>query len=227
MLKLKFYGQSCFVLRGETVTLAFDPYLSENPAKIPLDADVKLDYILVSHAHADHLGDTVALSEHFGATVVTTAEMGRHVTSLGCKKVEPMHIGGAIRLPQMRVKATLALHGSGVAGGFACGFLVTVEGVTLYFAGDTGLFGDMRLLGQYNAIDYALLPIGDRFTMGPEDAAIAAEMLNPRFVIPMHYNGNARTMQDPQRFVRLAAERSAAKVIVLAPGEETELLPRE
>ena len=223
MGKLTFYGQACFSAEHGNFSLIFDPYLSENPAQVVSPDQVHPNYILVSHGHGDHLGDTVSLALDNGAAVITTAEMGHFLKNKAEKiQVEPMHIGGSWKFPFGRVKLTPALHGAGVPGGVACGFLVELGGTVIYFAGDTALFSDMSLIGRNRRIDYALLPIGDRFTMGPEDAAEAAALLNARNVIPMHYNGNARTRQDPHRFRTLVEARCGSNVIIMTPGETLE-----
>ena len=225
MSTLKFFGQSCFTLQAKEHLLIFDPYLKDNPAKVAMPEDIHPDYILVTHGHADHLGDTVLLTEqNENAAVITTAEMGRHMLApKGVKKLETMHIGGKWQFPFGTVRVTQALHGAEAPGGLACGFVVTVEGKSVYFAGDTGIFGDMKLLGELVRIDYALLPIGDRYTMGPEDAALATKLLNCRNVIPMHYNGNPRTMQDPKVFEKLVHEACNARTIIMNPGDSINL----
>lgn len=212
------------MVEHDGTALIFDPYLSQNPAKTVTPDQVKPDYIFVSHGHADHLGDTVELAIDNHATVITTAEMGRYLTSQAKEiKVEPMHIGGQWKFPFGTVKVTPALHGAGIPGGVACGFLVDLGDVVIYFAGDTALFSDMKLIGRRKRIDYALLPIGDRFTMGPEDAADAAALLGARKIVPMHYNGNARTEQDPDRFVQLVKRCCDSEVVVMAPGETIDI----
>lgn len=220
MTEIRYFGQSCFELYDGRHRLLFDPYLSKNPAQTAQPSELHPDYILVSHGHADHVGDAVAISNDNAAPVITTPELGHFLEKEGCRSTELLHIGGRITLPFGTVKATQALHGCGaVPGGVACGFLVVMDGRTFYFAGDTGLFGDMRLLGQYDRIDCAFLPIGDRFTMGPEDAAIAAGLLRADHVIPMHYNANAKTMQDPEAFRCLTERSTHSRVLVMRPGE--------
>jgi L-ascorbate metabolism protein UlaG (beta-lactamase superfamily) len=216
---LRFFGQSCFTIEGNGDMLIFDPFLTGNLAKVAMPDEIHPTYILVSHGHADHIGDTVKLSQDNQAVVITTAEMGHYLAEKGCQNIEPMHIGGSVEFPFGKVKVTPALHGCGIPAGVACGFLVTIEEKTIYFAGDTGLFGDMKLIGDYQKIDYALLPIGDRFTMGPDDAVIAASLLKAKNVIPMHYNGNVRTMQNPQQFAEKLVRATMSKPVIMIPGD--------
>ena len=224
MVSIKFLGQSCFLFDNGQHQLLFDPYLSKNPAQVASPDEVTPDYILVTHGHADHIGDAVEISNRTGAPVITTPEVGHYLEDKGCRATELLHIGGKIHLPFGFVKATQALHGCGnIPGGVACGFLVQFDGKLFYFAGDTGLFEGMRLLGQYNEIYCSLLPIGDRFTMGPEDAAIAAALLKTAYVIPMHYNGNAKTMQDPDVFRQLVEQNTNSKALIMQPGVTIEL----
>lgn len=224
MSKLSFYGQACFAVTHKDTVLIFDPFLSANPAKAIMPCQIHPDYIFVTHGHQDHVGDAVELAADNHAVIITTAEIGRFLASQAEGiKVEPMHIGGAWRFPFGTVKITPALHGAGVPGGVACGFLISLEEITIYFAGDTALFSDMKLIGRHRKIDYALLPIGGRFTMGPEDAAEAAALLNARKVVPMHYNGSAHTMQDPQYFAKLVTQCCDSEVIIMLPGETINL----
>lgn len=130
-----------------------------------------------------------------------------------------MHLGGTHNFDFGLVRITLAFHGSGIPGGHACGFIVKLPNKTIYFAGDTALFGDMQLLGQLEKIDYALLPIGDNFTMGPVDATLACKLLNASNVIPIHYNTWPIIAQDPLKFKQAVEQQGYAQVIILNPGE--------
>ena len=138
-------------------------------------------------------------------------------------KLHGMNLGGTLQLPWGSVHMVLALHSSGVAGGCACGYIIRIGGKTVYFAGDTAIFSDMKFLGERDAIDYAMLPIGDNFTMGPEDAALAASWLHAKHVIPIHYNTWPIIAQDPKEFKKLCEAASDANVLVVKPGESIEL----
>ena len=214
---LTFYGQSTFLLSHGDLKLLIDPYLDKNPFKTAKADDIDAQYILVSHAHGDHLGDAAAIAKRTGAKVIATSEIIRQLNADGVTNVRPMSIGGKAELEFGWVKVTNAVHGSGVAGGQAAGFIISFYGKTVYFAGDTALFGDMAYIGRAG-LDYALLPIGDNFTMGPEDAAEAVGLLKPKKVIPMHYNGNAFTQQDPAKFQKLVEGRYSIPVIIMKPG---------
>lgn len=223
MVKLMYLGHSCFILSNGQESLIFDPYINGNPGAGDIDPqNIAVNYVLVSHAHGDHLGDAVEICQHNNAVLVSTFEVGNLCRSQGVSRIHTGHIGGRANFPFGYLRFTPALHGAGVAGGMACGFYVNFYRAGVYFAGDTGLFSDMKLLGQLEEIDYALLPIGDNYTMGPSDAAIAAGFLKPRVVIPMHYNTNDLIRQDPLLF-KAQVEEKGTMVEVMEPGAELEL----
>jgi L-ascorbate metabolism protein UlaG (beta-lactamase superfamily) len=215
---LTYLGHSVFVLARGDMKLVFDPYLTGNPWQVATADEIGANYILVSHAHQDHLGDTVAIAKRTGAKVITTAEVARLLRDQGCNTTVPMHIGGKKAFEFGYVRVTPAIHGSGVAGGFAAGFVVEFYGKTVYFAGDTALFGDMALIGKQAKLDYALLPIGNNYTMGAEDAVEAVGMLQPKVVIPMHYNSHELIKQSPEEFQRMVQDRYRIPVRVMQPG---------
>ena len=212
---------SCFTVTKNGVTLLFDPFIDGNPEGLGVN-DIKADYIFVSHAHGDHLGSALEIAKACDATIISTNEIGVMASGEGCK-AEGMHIGGTHQFPFGKVRITLAFHGSGIAGGHACGFVVDLFGTKFYFAGDTGIFMDMQLLQRLDAFDYAILPIGDYYTMGPADAAIAAELLKAKYVIPVHYNTWPPIAQDPEAFKAKVEATTPSKVLIVKPGSSIEL----
>jgi len=220
-MKITYYSHDVFLLEHDGTRLIIDPFLTGNENAPVKAEDVKVDYVLLTHAHPDHLGDGVVLSTNNDATIIAPFEVTLICQSLGAEKTHAMHIGGAHNFDFGRVKLTIAHHGSawvddkGVHyGGNPCGFLVTMGGKTVYHAGDTGLFMDMQLIGEMNSIDVALLPIGDNFTMGIDDAVKAVEFLNPALSIPMHYDTFPVIQTDPKEFVaKVEAVRQKARVM--------------
>ncbi|HED24838.1 MAG TPA: metal-dependent hydrolase, partial [Firmicutes bacterium] len=188
MPELTFLGHASFHLREEEKeTLLFDPFVTDNPLAPLSLSEITADYILISHGHFDHLGDAYKIAEKEGSTIISTAEIAGQAGEKGLN-THGQHLGGRHRFPFGSVKLTLAFHGSGIAGGHACGFVVDYYGKKIYFAGDTALFSDMKLIGELDSLDLALLPIGDNFTMGIDDAVMAASFLQAKEVIPYHYN---------------------------------------
>ncbi len=220
-IQFHYIHHSAFTFSDGKTTLLFDPYLEGNPEGLTA-GDIKADYIFISHAHGDHLGDAYEIAKRNDALIISTAEIAHDAETHGCR-AHAMHLGGTFAFPFGRVRITPAFHGSGIAGGHACGFIVRLAGKVIYFAGDTSLFGDMKLLGELEKIDYALLPIGDNFTMGPDDAVIAAKFLGARNVIPIHYSTWPIIAQDPQAFKAKAEAETASKVLTIAPGSTVEL----
>ncbi|NLN47644.1 MAG: metal-dependent hydrolase [Clostridiales bacterium] len=220
-MKINFIGHSCFTIEEEDYSLIIDPFISGNPAaKVKVD-DLKPTHILVSHAHGDHLGDAVELAKKTKVKVYTTNELGGELRDEGVDAVSG-HIGGKVKTEFGSIKYFQAFHGSGLSGGFACGFIIDMGGKKIYHAGDTGLTKDMELLADEN-IDVAMLPIGDFYTMGPEDAGKAVKMIKPKYVIPMHYNTFPPIKQDPGAFANSVKQMTQIKPIVLNPGETFEL----
>jgi L-ascorbate metabolism protein UlaG (beta-lactamase superfamily) len=210
--KLTWYGHAALALETGGYKILVDPFLSGNPMA-PVSADrVEADFILLSHGHGDHVGDTIEIAKRTGAMVISNFEIAGWCEEKGTK-AHGQHLGGGYQHPFGYLKFTLALHGSGLPdgkyGGNPAGFLLTTnDKKKIYLAGDTGLFGDMRLIGE-EGLDLAVIPIGDNFTMGPDDALRAVKFLTPKNVIPIHSNSWAQ---------RVAAE-TQAKVEVLKPGE--------
>jgi len=225
-VKITWYGHACFLIETKGTKLLTDPFLTGNQlAPVRVDM-VEADYILVSHGHGDHVGDGVAIAKRTGATVISNFEIQNWFVSQGVENVHAQHIGGGYDYPWGRVKLTIAHHGSalpdGTYGGNPVGFLFYIEGKKIYHACDTGLFYDMRLIGE-EGIDLAILPIGDNFTMGPDDALRAVKLIEPRQVVPIHYNTFDVIKQDPHAWARRVESETSAKVVVMGPGDTLEL----
>lgn len=226
-MQVKFLGHSCVQVCGSK-TILIDPYLSGNPTA-PVAADeVAADYILVTHGHGDHLGDTVEIAKRTGATVVAMVELARWLQNRGVQKTMDINVGGAYTFADgFKVKLTPAWHSSqlpdGTPCGLAVGFIFWLDGLCFYHAGDTGLFGDMRdVIAPHNP-DWAFLPIGDYYTMGPDDAVIAAKWLAAKNVMPIHYNTFPLLKQDAAAFAARVEAEAGAKCHILAPGGELQI----
>jgi len=225
-IKITWYSHACFLIETQQAKLLIDPFISDNPLS-PQKADqIEADYILVSHGHGDHLGDTVNIARRTGATVISNYEIQTWLISQGVENAHPQHIGGGFDYPWGRVKLTIAQHGSalpdGSYGGNPCGFLLYIEGKKIYHACDTGLFYDMKLIGE-EGIDLAILPIGDNFTMGPDDALRAVKLIEPKQAIPILYDTFDVIKQDPHAWAKRVEKETIAKVIVMKPGESLNL----
>ena len=185
-----FLGHAGFLLTDGTHTLAIDPFLTGNPSAVHKPEEIRCDYIGLTHGHADHFGDTMAIAEANGATVIAPNEICEHLNETGYGKTEPGNPGGRILTPFGYVGFTPAFHSSSLEGkymGPACGLTAQIGQVTFYHCGDTALFSDMKLIGQIVKPDVAMIPVGDRFTMGPKLGKMAAEFIAPTYAIPVHY----------------------------------------
>jgi L-ascorbate metabolism protein UlaG (beta-lactamase superfamily) len=227
-LSITWYGHSTFLITtpgGKRIVT--DPWLEHNPMCPPgMKKIPEADLILVSHGHSDHTGDVVAVSRGTGAPIVAVYELALWLERKGLQNVHGMGIGGTITIAGLQVTMVPAVHTSSVVEndvsiylGQPAGFVVrTEDDEAFYFAGDTAVFGDMRLIAEMHAPRIAFLPIGDHFTMGPEGAALAARMLGVRQVVPMHYGTFPVLTGTPERLEQLV-ESHGIGVLVLKPGE--------
>lgn len=221
----KYHGHATFELTDGTTTVLVDPWFTGNPAGVVSADDVNADTILITHAHGDHVGDGPAIAARTGATLITVNELANYLSAKGLENVVGGNHGGTIEFTGGSAKFTQAWHSSSytdetgsVAPGVPAGFVVRYGGVAIYFAGDTALFGDMALIGE-EGIDVAVLPIGDKFTMGPVDAVRAAKFVGAKTVIPSHFNTFPAIAQDGEAFAAAIAEKTSSKAVVLKPGE--------
>jgi len=227
---LTFHGHSCVRVTGTTGEVVIDPFLTGNDSADISPEDLNPDAILITHGHGDHLGDALSIASRSGALIVAPYELAEYCRQKGIRRVHSMQMGGSFKFDFGWVKLTQALHGSAVIKqgqieytGNPCGFLLRMDDCLIYHAGDTGLFGDMKLIGDLHDIDAAFLPIGDNFTMGPEDALIAVGLLRPRIVVPIHYNTFGLIKQDAQTFKAEVENNTNSICYVLQPGESIEV----
>ncbi len=230
-VSVTFLGHACFQLVSpEGAHILIDPWLKDNPQAPAGAADVdKLDFILVSHAHMDHLGDTVDLAGKSGAAVIAMPEISRYLMQKGLSQEQAigMNKGGSLMAGSFRVTMVHAIHSSSIAegdqvvyGGEAAGFVIRFQnGFSLYYAGDTGVFYDMKIIRDLYKPELAILPIGSHYVMGPEEAVYACELLQPRYVIPMHFGTFPALTGTPEKFQELMQRLPEVEVLVMKPGE--------
>ena len=224
--KLTWYGHGCWLIETGGSKILLDPFLADSPTAPIKQDQVDAQFVLVSHGHFDHVADAAAIVRRTGATVVSNFEICQWLSQQGAKNTEPMNLGGTIALPFGRVKLTIAHHSSvlpdGTYGGNPCGFLLYLAEGNVYFACDTGLFYDMKLIGAAG-IKLAVVPIGDRFTMGPDDAVEAVKLIGPERVVPSHYDTWPPIAQDAQQWAQRVKRETKAEPLVLKPGGVIEL----
>ncbi len=221
--KVLWHGHSTFALDIDGINVLIDPFFSGNPTADVSHESVPADYILVSHGHGDHLGDTLAIARRTHALVISNTEIVKWLIGQRVANTHSQHIGGGYHHPFGYLKLTIAHHGSclpdGSDGGSPAGFLITTpDGHKIYFAGDTGLFSSMSLYGD-EGIDLAMLPIGDNFTMGPDDALRAVRLLRPKTVVPMHFDTWKPIEQDAAAWVERVNAETDSRAVLLAPGD--------
>ena len=225
MVRLTYFSHSAWQIESKGITILIDPFLDGNPTSPVKSGEVSADYIIITHAHGDHIGDAIPIAKRTGATIISNFEIANWCTAQGVN-AHPMHIGGSREFPFGTVKLTQAFHGSsfpdGSYGGMPAGVLVMVEGKTIYHSGDTALFSDMKLIAEMNPIDVALIPIGDNFTMGLTDAAKAVEFLKPELALPMHFKTFDVIECEPQAFVD-SCKGIGTRAVVLDYGKSIDI----
>jgi L-ascorbate metabolism protein UlaG (beta-lactamase superfamily) len=235
MPKITFHGHSCFDIAGDDKKVLIDPFITGNSLAVSKPEDFKdIDAILVSHGHGDHVGNTVEIAMNNNSIVVAPFELAAFLAKQGAE-THPMHIGGTHTFPFGWLRLVNALHGSAYIDennniyptGNPCGFILEMDNVVIYHTGDTGLFGDMRLFKEYftrgKGIDVLLIPIGDNFVMGPDDALTAVKWMEPKVVVPMHYNTFPVIEQDPQEFKNIVEDQTGTECIILNSGESFDI----
>jgi L-ascorbate metabolism protein UlaG (beta-lactamase superfamily) len=224
--QLTWLGHGSWAIRTAGKDVLLDPFLDDSPTAPVKAGDVAADFILVSHGHFDHVADVAKIARRTGAQVISNFEICQWLGKQEVTATTAMNIGGAVQLPIGCVKSTIAHHSSslpdGSYGGSPGGFLLALQDGNVYFACDTALFLDMRLIGSAG-IDLAVLPIGDLFTMGPEDSVEATKLINPKRVAPAHYNTWPPIEQDAAAWAEKIRTGTKAEPVVLAPGESISL----
>ncbi len=233
-MEIKFHGHSCFELSEEGTTILVDPFLKpNNPAAVATADDVDATQIAISHGHADHMADAVPVAKRTGAHCIAAVEIANWLEARGVENVSDPNLGGTVEFDGGRVKLVPAWHTStlpgsaeapfsaehGTAVGTAAGLIIDIGGVTVYHAGDTCLFSDMKLIAERNPVDVAMLPIGGHYTMDRHDAAVAAGLIGASTVIPMHYDTFPPIETDAEAFKAEVEEKTSSTVVLLAPGE--------
>lgn len=225
-MKLKYFGHSAFQITTKSgANILIDPFLDNNPVSPVKSKEVTAEYIIITHGHGDHVGDGLEIGKRCNSLFICVNELAEWVKSKGLS-AHNMHIGGAHNFDFGKVKFTIAHHGSMTPdnqyAGEASGVLITIDGKTIYHTGDTGLFYDMKLIGEMNKIDYMLLPIGDNYTMGITDAVKAVEFVNPKTAIPIHFNTFPIINSDPKEFKK-QVEAIGKNCTIMNFGEEIEI----
>ncbi len=222
-MKLRYFSHSSFQITTDAgQIILIDPFLDDNPTSPVKSDEVSADFIVLTHAHGDHIGDAFKIAKRTNPLFICVNELANYCIDKGFQ-AHNMHIGGSYKFDFGTLKFTIAHHGSmtpdNTYGGEPAGVILGIEGKNIYHTGDTGLFYDMKLIGEMTPLDYMLLPIGDNFTMGIKDAVKAVELANPKIAIPMHYNTFPVIEADPQEFKR-HVEACGKKTVVLEFGEE-------
>lgn len=227
-MKITYYGHSCFSIEVNGKNLLFDPFITGNELAKNIDINrINCDYILISHGHGDHIGDAVAIAKRTGATVISCYEIVEWMKTQGVEKGHPMNIGGKWPFDFGYVKCVIAIHSSvlpdGAYGGNPMGFIIESSAGNFYFAGDTALTYDMKLIGEYRSgLDFAMLPIGGNFTMGVDNAVIAAEFIKCDKIIGMHYDTFGYIKIDHEE-ARSKFARAGQQLLLMEIGQSIEM----
>lgn len=231
-VKITFLGHAAFkVVSPQGLVILVDPFLKNNPKTPENMKEVeKADLILLTHGHGDHLGDTIPIAQKTNATVVAMAELGTYLTKKGLKNVVRMNKGGNYKFKGLGIVMTQAIHSSSITegdqiiyAGEPVGYVIRMEnGFSIYHAGDTGVFSDMKIIGDLYQPNLAMLPIGSHFTMDPKEAAYAVKLLRPQYVIPMHFGTWPLLTGTPEEFASLLKDQPDVKLIVMKPGQTIE-----
>ncbi|MEM3506163.1 MAG: metal-dependent hydrolase [Candidatus Bathyarchaeia archaeon] len=218
MAIIKWFGHACFQLEMANKIILIDPWLNGNPISPIKSKEIKkADIVCVTHDHMDHLGNAFEICKATNATFVSNFEIGLYAEKHGLKSIVGMNIGGTVSIDNIQITMVQAFHSSN--RGSPCGFIIKNERKSIYHAGDTGLFGDMKLIGKLYKPDVALIPIGGYYTMGPIEAVEAVELINPKTVIPMHYMTFPILEPSPERFIKALKEKGMeVNVMSLKPG---------
>ncbi|RXA17818.1 metal-dependent hydrolase [Methanosarcina sp. MSH10X1] len=223
-VKITWLGHSAFLFEAEK-KLLIDPFISGNPLAPCTPEELDPDIIAVTHGHRDHLGDTIEIGKRTECRIISIHEVANYIKSKGVF-AEGMNKGGTVHVDDIKLTMTEALHSSSIDasgfsfdGGCPAGFVIQINGHSIYHAGDTAVFGDMQLIGELYEPEIALLPIGDHFTMGIKEAVKAVELIRPKLVIPMHYNTFDVIRQDPLEFKQAVESKTGTKVVIMQPGE--------
>jgi len=228
-MNMTWLGHAAFLITtDENLRILIDPFISNNPTSPVAVEELYADVILVTHGHADHFGDTMEIANRTGALIVANHELSVYLSKQGFETMG-MNIGGTVKVQDVSITMVNSLHSSDMdfleevsAGGSAAGYILELEnGRKIYHAGDTGIFSDMRnVISHIYHPEIALLPIGDRYTMGPFEAAIAAEWINPEIIIPIHYNTYPAIEQNPLEYSDMVRKSNRkVEVVILKPGE--------
>lgn len=225
-IKITWFGHAFFSIETNKTKILIDPFIEGNKLCPISVRDAQADFICVTHGHGDHVGETLEISKKYGSAIISNPEICSWLEKKGAKKIHAMQIGGSFQFPWGKLKMTLALHSSpmpdGSYGGNPAGLIFSIDGKKIYHAGDTGLFGDMKFIGD-EKIDMAMLPIGDNYTMGPEDAIKALSLIKPANVIPMHFNTFDIIKQNPVHWIEKINKSKISNAIQLSPGESFNL----